>query len=544
MKADYKLAVCFSINDPQNLGRIRAIPIDFLGKASTLRDILLYIEKEDQKAIDALLYRPWYSAKIGNFKQRDKYVCEPFLPKNIGVTPNPGQLVKIIQYEDLSEKIEYIGPYTIDQVSLNEEYRNVINNLQKNLNLSEALPKRGKTFLSGYNNEQIILGNDELLIRLSHINQINKTRKTSYPFIQLSQFQNSYVVKEKTRTLTETPDTAIDYICELFLNYTPKLNANTKNFTADLILYDASKLINTRNQIGLTKDTYNPTRDYITRNTTNFIVKHSINTTSANDLVKIIEEILAGYNTGGLIKYFDPNNTTTSQRTESETTIIQVANNIPVTPNSGGAVSASNIVFGIKNWLFRIKPTTKITNYQGSLTPPNVPPGNIENIRYNDYVSLDAMISRYSREKKYGNLAINNTRTTTITTPTPESTQKPQSVHTVYADKFLFLSSLNSLNLIDNLNFDGLPSNKIAEYLSGTNPNVRTYGFVRGERLMELLNEILDMFLRHGHEAGKDPRASIVQSTQEAVENIKKKIKDELKEGQNNVIINHNFRLN
>ena len=544
MKVNYRIGVCFSVDDPQNLGRIRAIPVDFLGKASSLRDIQLYVEKEDQKAIDALLYRPWFSTKTGNFKQRDKYVCEPFLPKNIGVTPNPGQLVKIIEYEDLSEKIEYIGPYTIDRVSLNEEYRNVVNNLQKNLNLSEALPKRGKTFLSGYNNEQIILGDNELLIRLSHINQVNKTRKTSYPFIQLSQFQNSYVIKEKTRTITETPDLPIDYICELFLNYTPKLTTTGKNFNASVILYDASKLINTRNEIGLTRNTYNPKREYITSNTTNFVVKHNINTTSANELVKIIEEILAGYNTGGLIKYFDPNNTTTSQRTENDITSILVTNNIPTTPNPGGGINESNVVFGIKNWIFRIEPTTKITNFQGSLVQPNVPQGNIENIRYNDYVGLDAIINRYTREKKYGGLAINNTRTTTITTPTPESVQKPQSVHTVYSDKFLFLSSLNSLNLVDNLNFDGIPADKIAEYLSGVNPNVRTYGFVRGERLMELLNEILDMFLRHGHEAGKDPRASIVQSTQEAVENIKKKIKDELKEGQNNVIINHNFRLN
>lgn len=544
MKADYKIAVCFSVNDPQSLGRIRAIPIDFLGKLSTLRDIVLYIEKEDQKAIDSLLYRPWFSTKTGNFKQRDKYVCEPFLPKNIGVTPNPGQLVKIIQYEDLSQKIEYIGPYTIDQVSLKEEYRNVVNNLQKNLNLTEALPKRGKTFLSGYNNEQIILGDDELLIRLSHINQTNKTRKSSYPFIQLSQFQNSYVIKNKTRTFTETPDVAIDYICELFLNYTPKLNLSSKNFTADVILYDASKLINRRNQIGLTKNTYDPKMDYITQNTSNFIVKHNINTTSVNDLVKVIEEVLVGYNTGGLISYFDPNNQTTSQITESETTTIIVTNNIPTTPNPGGVVNDTNVVFGIKNWLFRIKPTTNITNFQGSLLQPNAPADSIENIRYIDYVGLDNIITRYSNEKKYGRLAINNTRTTTITTPTPESTEKPQSVHTVYSDKFLFLSSLNSLNLIDNLNFDGIPSDKIAEYLSGVNPNVRTYGFVRGERLMELLDEILDMFLRHGHEVGKDPRASIIQTTQEAVENIKKKIKDELKEGQNNIIVNHNFRLN
>jgi hypothetical protein len=544
MKADYKIGVCFSNDDPSNLGRIRAIPVDILGKASTLRDIQLYIEKEDQKAITTLSYRPWYSVKNGNFTQRDKYVCEPFLPRNIGLTPNPGQLVKIINYDDLNQKIEFIGPYTIDQVTLNEDYRNVVNNLQKNLNLNEALPKKGKTFLSGYTNEQIILGDNEFLIRLAHINPINKTRKNSYPFIQLSQFQNSYVIKEKTTTFTETPDLAIDYICELFLSYIPKASPSDKNFTAELILYDASKLINTQNLLGLTRNTYNPNNEYTTVNTSSYVVRHFISTSNFNELSKIIEEILIGYKTGGIVKYFDASNTTTQQRTENTITTIVVNNNVPVTPNPGGATNPNNIVFGIKNWLFRLNPPTKITNYQGTLVRPNVPPGNIEDLRYNDYRNLDSLITRYSTEKKYGGLATNNTRTTTITAPMAQSAETPQSVHTIYSDKFLFLSSLNSLNLIDNLNFDGIPANKIAEYLSGTNPNVRTYGFVRGERLMELLNEILDMFLRHGHEAGKDPRASIVQSTQEAVENIKKKIKDELKEGQNNVILNHNFRLN
>jgi putative heme iron utilization protein len=50
------------------------------------------------------------------------------------------------------------------------------------------------------------------------------------------------------------------------------------------------------------------------------------------------------------------------------------------------------------------------------------------------------------------------------------------------------------------------------------------------------------MLSKHGHEAGKDPRASIIQSTQESIDNLKKRIKDELKESQNNIIINHNFR--
>jgi len=544
MKVDYIIGICISNDDPLNLGRIRAIPIEVLGKTALLNAIQSYVENEDLKAIANLSYRPWYSTKIANFKQRDKYLCEPFLPRNIGVTPNPGQLVKIINYDDLNQKTEFIGPYTIDQITLKEEYRNVVNSLQKNLNLKEILPKRGKVFLSGYGNEQMILGDNEFLVRLSHINPLNKTRKTSYPFIQLSQFQNSYLIREKTTTINETPDIPIDYICELFLEYTPKIGVNDRNFTANLFLYDASKLKNSRGDIGLTKDTYSPTNEYFLISSQNYVVKHSINTSNFNELVKIIEEILVGYNSGGLIKYIDVNNASSQQITENETTRITVTNNSSATPNLGGAVNPNNVVSGVKNWLFRLNPPTKINNYVGVLIRPNVRPENIQNIRYNDYVNLDSLITRYSNNKTYGGLAINNTRTTTITTLGAESTQKSQSVLTTYSDKFLFLSSLNSLNLIDNINFDGIPSNKIAEYLSGTNPNVRTYGFVRGERLMELLNEILDMFSRHGHEAGKDPRASIVQSTQEAVENIKKRIKDELKEGQNNVIVNHNFRIN
>jgi hypothetical protein len=544
MKADYKIGVCVSNEDPQNLGRIRVIAIDILGKLATLKDIVGYVTREDENAVASLTYRPWYSAKSGEFKERDKYLCEPFLPRALGVTPNPGQLVKIITYEDQSQKKEFIGPYTIDQITLNEEYRNVVNNLEKNINLSEVLPKRGKTFFSGYSGEQIILGENEFLMRLGHINSGNKTRKTSYPFIQLSQFNNSYLVKEKTTTISESTDVAIDYICQLFLEYKPKTAANDKNFTANIILFDASKQKNSRGEIGLTKDTYQINKEYINEGFTNYIVKHYINTSNYNEFVKIIEEILISYNSGGTVKYFDINNTSTQQRIENEKSTIIVYNNVPVTPNAGGAINPSNIVFGMKNWLFRLNPGTEITDYQGTLIRPNLPPQNIEILRYDDYVNLDSFITKYKREKKYGILATNNVRTTTITKPTAEVTEKPQSVHVVHSDKFLFLSSLNSLNLLDNPNYDGIPANKIAEYLNGSNQNVKTYGFVRGEKLMELLNEILDMFARHGHEAGKDPRASIVQSTQEAVESIKKKIKDELKESQNNVIINHNFRLN
>ena len=66
----------------------------------------------------------------------------------------------------------------------------------------------------------------------------------------------------------------------------------------------------------------------------------------------------------------------------------------------------------------------------------------------------------------------------------------------------------------------------------------------RGEKIMELLTDIMDMFTRHGHEAGKDPRASITQSTIDDLDKIKKRIKDEMTQNQNNVILNHNLRFN
>jgi hypothetical protein len=542
MKADYRLGVCFSNNDPLNLGRIRAIPIDILGKFVGLPDIISYIDKEDINANETLLYRPWYVVKTQQFKERDKYLCEPFLPKNIGVIPNPGQLVKIITYDDLDNRAEFIGPYTIDQVTLNEEYRNVVNNLQKNINLTEVIPKRGKTFISGYSGEQLMLGDNEFLIRLGHINPGNKTRKSSYPFIQLSQFNSSYNIKEKTNTSTETPDYPIDYICQLYLNYSPKNNSQDKNFTANLILFDATSILNTNDGIGLSKKNYDNNSEYIDETTSNYIVKHYINTSNINQLIKIIDEIISGYNNGGVVKYFNPSLTQTQQRFETNTTTIITYNNVGDSPNKGGALSEINIVPGIKNWIFRLKPNTRIINYSGSLMAPSTQTG-IEYIRFTEFQDLDRFIMRYGTERKFGNLLLNRGRTVTTVNKIPEATNKPQSVSVTYADKQLFLSSLNSLNIIDDLNYDGIPSHKIGEYLSGLNQNIKTYGLIRGERLLELIDEILDMFSQHGHEIGKDPRGSIIQSTQERVENLKKRIKDELKNGQNNIIINHNLRL-
>ena len=61
MRAEFKIGICFSNTDPKNLGRIRVVPIEILGKYATLNQILEYIKQEDLKAENGLSYRPWYT---------------------------------------------------------------------------------------------------------------------------------------------------------------------------------------------------------------------------------------------------------------------------------------------------------------------------------------------------------------------------------------------------------------------------------------------------------------------------------------------------
>jgi hypothetical protein len=553
MKADYILGICVDNEDPQNSGRIRALPLTELGVYSTLGQLKTYLANQDIKSENGKIYKPWYKTKTSPYIEKDRFLCEPFLPKNITVPPYPGQLVKILTYDDNQACNEFIGPYTIDQVTLTEEFRNVVLNLQKTNNLKEVLPQYGKMFLSGYKNEQVILGNDEIIFRLAHINQ-DLTRKQAYPFIQLSQFNQSYDLKKETVTVIEDIDIPLDGICQLYIDYAPKKDVADKNFTGTLILFNAQKIKNEKNQIGLTSKTYSNTKTYVAKNDSNFLVKYVINTTTLSDLRSIIDTIINSLSTNGVISYYatknpDGTNASTTQKIVTDKHIINVFNNTPNEPNAGGASDTENhnIVTGLKNWIYRLTPGTTISNYRSGLdlsNPPNLPPDNINMVNYNNYKTLETFINANKEERRFGNQLNNSTKTSTYEKNIPKASGSPLSVNMVYCDKFLFLSSLNSPSIIDDTTNDGIPSHKIAEYFNNTNLNVKTYGWVRGEKIMELLNEMMEMFSRHGHEAGKDPRASITQTTIEDLDKIKKKIKDELTPNQNNVILNHNLRFN
>ena len=176
MNNNYILGVCFDNKDPDYKGRIRAIPLYILPKQTNLSGIIEYINNLDINAGNQLQYQPWKTTKFQNYTSYDKYTCEPFYLKNIGVIPLPGQLVKIINPNSAESIQEYIGPYTIDQIHLKEEYRNVVANLNKDINLKEVTPNRNKVSISGFNNEQILVGDNEMIFRLNYIDNDKKTK--------------------------------------------------------------------------------------------------------------------------------------------------------------------------------------------------------------------------------------------------------------------------------------------------------------------------------------------------------------------------------
>jgi hypothetical protein len=548
MTQNYTLGICVDINDINNLGRIRALPISEVGSSSTLVDIKTYLASQDKIAETKKQYTPWYNTVYSNYKERDKYLCEPFLPKNIGLLPQPGQLVKIISYGNEATN-EFVGPYTIDQVTLTEEYRNVIRRLQKTIDISEVIPKKTKTFLSGYNNEQLVMGENEVLIRLSHINN-DKTRKTTYPFIQLNQFGNSYIIENKERTITQTKNPPINYIAQLYIDYIPKTNNESEqNITGTLILFDGSRIMNTQNLLGLTKKTYSSNKEYINKGTESYVVKHVFSTNTMNDFLKILYKILEGYKNDSKIEYFNISNSANIQTINDTTNnqTILTFNKLITTPTTGGGThdTPNQITGGLRNWLFRLDPNINIKNFIGTLIEPTTDKNSLEYINYLNYSQLSNFIDAYRNEISYGELADNSDIKITTKIDVPIQTGQGQSVNTMYSDKFLFLSSLTSPSLITDKSTDGISSTKIAEILYGNNENLKSYGFLRAEPMLNLLNDILTMLLNHGHVAGTDdPRESIIEDTKNKITSLQKRILNELGENQNNVIVNHNLRIN
>lgn len=525
MKVDFTYGVCLSNEDPQNLGRIRALPLTIFGNATNLSVILKNAATEDQKALSGGIYRPWQIFSEIGIKNPDPYVCQPFLPKNIGLLPQTGQLIKILVFDDLTKTKEYIGPYTIDSVTLREEFPMVIKNINKGQKLRAVLPQNIKIFYSGFNNEQLSLGDNEILMRLNYINY-DKTKKTQYPFIQLSDFNKSYKYVDEITDERIEPDAPIDHICEMFLDYDASAS---KKYIVTLLLFNTTNIITPNGKIGLTQKLFDSSVSYINKNSGDFIVKHVISSKTLRDIIPNIKNIIDKYKKN-IVCFYDNLKISYEQTITNANTDIYVYNKLSETPNIGGA-NMSELI--IRNWYFYLNPNVKTSDYI-SLPNEEVP-------------LMDEFIGFYNIPQKLGELQNQQTVVNRNQKTVGKLNSESLSALVGYADKIIFLSSLNNPDLITNPNSDNLSLKQISDIINNIG-EVKTYGITRGEKMLELINDLLDVFLSHGHLAGVDPRSSLDGNTNggsvKKISDLKQKIHNYSKiNNDKDSIINHNFRI-
>ncbi len=234
-------------------------------------------------------------------------------------------------------------------------------------------------------------------------------------------------------------------------------------------------------------------------------------------------------------------------------------NRIPTKPNSGGANNeVTDVVPNINNFVVRIVPsnrdkyTTPTVQLQNELGIPKTQPtdtSSLDYVRFNEFNQFISKIKKYSTDRFMGNQNLQAPVTETKKTTEEKIENKDVTAQVMYADKFLFLSSLNSPDYLENPK-DGMSIETVSKFLSALSNdgkrNYETYGWVRGEKLLEMINKLINIVLTHGHSIGQ-VQDSISNDARKLLTDLQAELTQEIngnKLNQPTSIINHNLRIN
>jgi hypothetical protein len=546
---EFILGICFDNQDPLNHGRIRVAPYDAYKGYVTVTDIQNAIKN---KNINGAQYTEW-SYTVTNGKFFDEFLAQPFLPSNLNITPKPGQLVRLIKTK--SGQL-YVGPITNDPVFLYSTYKEE-NTREKSLTPNEIANSLNDSVFSGLNNEQINLGNNRVLIRLDHIT--NKTRKTQYPLFQISKFKKALTYKEKKESKTTKKDVFLDFFVELIFEYNRKNTLSDKNIKCTVSLYDTLETIqDNKGKKGLTRKLYNKLKDYTSGTIRNqYTIRHSLEFNSMDLMDKAIEDIISSYREKK-IKYYNPELVGT-QKIDSDNSLISLVNRIQAKPNSGGANNeVTDIVPNLNNFVVRIVPSnrdkymTPTPQLQNELGIPKTQPvdtTSLDYIRFDEFNKFIGKVRKYSEDRFIGNQELQAQVTETKTTFEEKTENKDVTAQVMYADKFLFLSSINSPNYLDNP-AEGMSIETVSKFLSALandgKRDYQTYGWIRGEKMLEMINKLINIILTHGHSIGQ-VQDSISNDARKLLTDLQGELTQEINGNNLNQptnIINHNLRIN
>lgn len=532
--------VCVDNADPNNAHRIRFFPISSLDTLNrSLTDIQNIVTNQDNQGN----YTAWEYSTVS--KNTDPFLAETFMPKYVNMVPEKGQLVKLFKYDLDVLRYEYIGPITSDPIKTKESF---ITALQKsrpnNNNVNGITPNTSILPISGKNNEQILLGNNQIVQRLDYITT-NKTKKTTYPFVQFAEFPLTNDIKTVETTKVTQIDYRLDFALTVnFIYATPGTAIDGRNYICEIKVYNCDKVMNVNGLFGLSKSLVSFT-DTFRRQLKTSDITIRIEAENVKKLLNEFANVLSAFKQKKIYKF--PSTTTTEVYTyQDQDYYLFINNQHGFLPNDGGSLPDDPSVV-LNDSVVVLKDINQIP-YSQLNDSAILRTYNIDRTTNEDFNYFSNFVSQGQYENFITKLAATS-KEETLTENVSELTKELDSYWVAHVNKILLYSTKNDIPLTNNTNAtDAATQKKLAELfkISGE-PNERfqnSHPLLRGDKLITVMIKMIDLLLKHGHEAGINPPESLDKTSDQLLNELKTELSNDLVNSINSIYLNHNIRIN
>jgi hypothetical protein len=547
MPAEIKYGIVVDNKDITETGKIRVLLMEQDVPASFRSKSIVELKKFLANADAVGNYIPW--SKSSSTKSADPYLTEPFLPKQINLIPEEGQLVKVMIYEEAQYR-EYVGPAISSLENQKENYVNSLNafkyNTKKDL-IKTGYVTRVQDFSLYGNNSQLILSDKEVFLRTNHQTTTGTKQKNSnLSLLQQSTFNTTLTVEKKKRNVVQEPDKLISHLLEITVHKKFRSFLNEPTLIATLQLKSALDLLNNNGKRGLLNKSYSPKAAY---EDAPVELEFQIQTDDIASINSFIEEIKQGLldkkisqlanTSGGVTELDTPNGkiTITDNRTMTRT-FTEITDRKEV---------------DVISFIVRSKPGQSLyTVNEDTLTGLGVVAGFKETNptfyrkELTNLSGINEIINKFNLNTTIeSKLMQEGPRTVEVDDNNFTVDQRKDSFSVQASNKILMLSTQVTPNLISsNPSQYGLTQQELTNLVDPS--QLKTYSLVRGELMVQTLLRLVDLFLAHGHSLMNTTKNSLEEETRAELiklkEELTKKVNPDLSGGPK--VLNQYIRVN
>lgn len=532
--------VCVDNADPNNAHRIRFFPLSSLDTLNrSLTDIQNIITNQDNKGN----YVPWEYSTIT--KNTDPYLAETFMPKHINMVPEKGQLIKLFKYDLDVLRYEYIGPITSDLIKTKESFTTALQKTRPNNNDINGITPNTTVFpISGKNNEQILLGENQIVQRLDYITP-NKTKKTTYPFVQFAEFPLTNDIKTVETTRIVEIDYRVDFALSVnFIYAQPGTAIDGRNYICEINVFNCDKIMNADGKFGLSKSLVSFT-DTFKRQLKTADITIRIEAENVKKLLNEFTNVLSAFKQKKIYKF--PTTATSEVYTyQDQDYYLYINNKHGFLPNEGGSLPDDPSIV-LNDSIVILRDINQI-KYSELTDTSILRTYNIDVTTNEDFNFFRNFIAQGLYENFISKLAATS-KEETLTENVSELKNELDSYWVTHVNKILLYSTKNDVPLTNNSNItDAATQTKLAELfkISG-DPTERfqnSHPLLRGDKLIIVLIKMIDLLLTHGHEAGKNPPESLDKTSDKLLNDLRTELSNDLIDSIKSVTLNHNIRIN